>query len=159
MDNKANVKWGDVLNLFYPIGKLWISTNPTNPAELVGGTWNPISSDTFIASVGLKTAGQTGGNNNAPIVQHTHPALTHNSGVIHIMRYDETQYKSSGAFTEGAAETQIDASSGIGYKTLRGFKNTLSLGNHTISNPSGSVSATNANMPKYLACYIWQRIA
>lgn len=35
--------WVNILEVFYPVGSVYISTVPTSPAGFIGGTWTPIS--------------------------------------------------------------------------------------------------------------------
>lgn len=45
----------------WPVGSVYTSSKPTSPAELFGGTWEPIQ-DTFLWCAGPKhAAGETGG--------------------------------------------------------------------------------------------------
>ena len=59
----------------YPIGSIYISTSPTNPSTLFGGTWTQIE-DRFLLSAGSTySAGSTGGSADAVVVEHRHNLL------------------------------------------------------------------------------------
>lgn len=57
VDNYINMTADEVyinntslLNMFFPIGKLWISTDPTSPASIVGGSWEQIKDKQILAA-------------------------------------------------------------------------------------------------------------
>lgn len=45
----------------HPVGSLYISENPTSPAELYGGTWEQIKDSFILAAGDTYAAGSTGG--------------------------------------------------------------------------------------------------
>lgn len=154
---KAAVLHGEIEELFnrfllkkYPIGKLWISVNSTNPENIVGGKWEFIGSDTFIASHGITNAGNVGGSNNAINVSHSHTG--------------------SVSTTNGSFEAMNHSANPTGFVTYENLSSgpTGTLGNagrytlnhnHGLTINSAGSSGDNKNMPKYLACYIFKRIA
>lgn len=81
---KTEVEWKTLLNLVYPIGSFYITTKPTSPASLFGGTWSYLRPNTFICNGpedrngGSLTEDYTdhinnyGGSNDAIIPKHTH---------------------------------------------------------------------------------------
>lgn len=50
----------NLLDIVYPVGAVYISNNSTTPANIIGGTWTKVASDTFICS---GTPNATGGTN------------------------------------------------------------------------------------------------
>ena len=65
-NNKVNSS--DLINLIYPVGSIYMSTNNVSPATFLGGTWVAIQ-DRFLLSAGSSySAGSTGGeaHNNMP---------------------------------------------------------------------------------------------
>lgn len=66
-----------LLNFCYPIGSLYWSSSPTNPAELFGGTWTQIK-DRFILTAGDTYAnGATGGSATVKLTVSNLPAHSH----------------------------------------------------------------------------------
>ena len=59
----------DFINLFYPIGSIYISVNSVSPAILFGGTWVQIENTFLLASSNNYIAGTTGG---SATNSHTH---------------------------------------------------------------------------------------
>lgn len=47
---KVYVDGKTILDKFFPIGKLWISTDPTSPASIVGGSWEQIKDKQILAA-------------------------------------------------------------------------------------------------------------
>ena len=48
----------NLLDVVYPVGLVYFSTDTTSPASTVGGTWTAVASDTFIcAGTPLSTGG------------------------------------------------------------------------------------------------------
>lgn len=63
--------------LSWPVGSIYISSKPTDPHELFGGTWKPIQ-DTFLWCAGPKhAAGTTGGEETHTLTIEEMPAHTH----------------------------------------------------------------------------------
>lgn len=156
------------LDGIYPIGSIYISVNNVNPSSFLGGKWELIQDDTFIASKGLKNAGQIGGSNNAAIINHIHTI----DGGSH--RHNLWSHNGYASNCSGIGDSNTGPNLGIGCAdnnaTYNWYDKTPSnRGNHQVvsdtshthncSNPTGGESATNKNMPKYLACYIFKRIA
>lgn len=59
---KVYVDGKTILDKFFPIGKTWISTDPTSPASIVGGSWEQIKGRFILAADNSHAAGTTGGN-------------------------------------------------------------------------------------------------
>ena len=59
----TNKKIGDtkLVDLFYPIGSIYMSVNSTSPATLFGGNWERLKDTFLLASGDIYPAGQTGG--------------------------------------------------------------------------------------------------
>lgn len=51
----------NLLNILYPVGSIYITTNSTSPSQLIGGSWNKVE-DKFLLGSGVDFAlGATGG--------------------------------------------------------------------------------------------------
>lgn len=120
----------------YPVGAIYMSNSPSSPASLFGGIWARIK-DCFILAAGDKyAAGATGGSADAVVVSHTHTLsklITGDGGI------------------------QVD-----GATVQRGYvgsseSNIANLHPEKYSISETGESATGANMPPYLAVYMWQR--
>jgi microcystin-dependent protein len=82
------VKWLNLLNLFYPVGTIYMSVNNTNPGTFMGGTWaawgsgrTPVGVDT--GQTEFDTVEETGGAKTHTLAAtemptHTHTQDSHN---------------------------------------------------------------------------------
>ena len=146
-----------LVDIFLPVGKVYISADPTSPAELFGGTWERLE-DVFLLAAGAKhAAGSTGGEE-----AHTLTVGEMPSHGNHLMQGRMYQ------------ELADNASNDSGYRS-----NTLYLGKNTFAStgdinrgwkdwnggemyPAGTLKGggnSHNNMPPYLAVYTWKRIA
>ena len=130
-----------------PVGKLWISDDPTSPASIVGGTWERIK-DTFILAAGnTYAAGSTGGEAAHKLSETEMPRHTHNQN----------------AYTSDGNENIVVSSKTTG--SLSGATQPYSYGYISGKSPArlntsytGKSNAHN-NMPPYTAMYAWKRVA
>lgn len=140
-------KLSKILNSVYPIGSIYISVNSTDPGTLFGGTWERIK-DRFLLSAGdTYAAGNTGGSAKATLPSHTH---TFGSG-----GYQMWGAKIGKGSTEPGNQISGDkkyyaAATGGSTSNYKWLENVDSKGVRDVS---------QANMPPYLAVYVWQRIA
>lgn len=44
--------WVDGVDIFYPVGAIYMSTNDTSPAEMFGGTWSALDDGRFLRPMG-----------------------------------------------------------------------------------------------------------
>lgn len=64
----------NILDIVYPVGSVFISNNSTSPADLIGGTWTKLDSDTFIC---CGTPNVTGGTNSIRLTIDQMPSHNH----------------------------------------------------------------------------------
>lgn len=167
----------------YPIGAYYISSSPTSPATLFGGTWVQVK-DRMILAVGdtYNSAGLTGGSattklvvNNIPSHNHscgTAGNHTHTRGSMNITGTLRALDNYGGVGTSGAfyqtgtrskgyeAGNQTENFHGVGFDASRNWSGaTSSNGNHahTIGN-TGSGTAFTTISP-YITAYVWRRTA
>lgn len=159
----------------YPIGAYYISSSPTSPATLFGGTWVQVK-DRMILAVGdtYNSAGLTGGSattklvvNNIPSHNHTcsttgshsHSASTGSAGT-HTHKY----ITRTGSGTSGnVAEMQTSGGGYNGSMSSDGAHThsvTINAnGNHAHSiGYTGSGTAFTTISP-YITAYVWRRTA
>lgn len=67
----------ELLLAAHPVGSLYWSSKPTNPAALFGGTWKQIKDRFILASGDTYTNGATGGNANTTLAEENLPRHTH----------------------------------------------------------------------------------
>lgn len=136
-----------VVDLIYPVGSIYMSVNSADPGTLFGGTWQQIK-DKFLLSAGdTYAAGTSGGSAKATLPSHTH---TVGSG-----GYQLWGAKSGKGSTEPGNQISGDAKY---YAAATGgsTSNYKWLGS---VDSKGVSDVSQANMPPYLAVYVWQRIS
>ena len=155
-DQNGNVDLtAKLLQMIYPVGSIYMSTNNVSPATFIGGTWTLIQGKFLLAAGDGYTAGDTGG-------EATHTLTAAESGQKEITISGDgahqhnvlMKYRQAGVVTGSAAYFHGD-----GTLNYTGFSTVADQGAHSHS-VSGS-DATNAhnNMPPYLVVYVWTRTA
>lgn len=123
-----------MLDVFYPIGSVYISSQPTDPGTLFGGTWMRIK-DTFILAAGDSYAiGATGGAASVTLTKAQMPKHTH-----------KVKYTGGNANGIYGGQPGTSVSADFSYNSL-------------IIDYEGGDQAHN-NMPPYITRYVWERTA
>ncbi len=151
-----------LLDLVHPVGSIYISKDPTDPGDMFGGVWSPIT-DRF-----LLTAGSTYHVGDADGGEATH-TLTASELPTH------THYAKGNNSTENdnwtiPAVRNISGSSGI-LTVSQGmdrvvpaskFESDASWGNFYLSSETGGITGTagtaHNNLPPYTIVYAWERV-
>ena len=164
----------------YPIGAYYVSSDPTSPATLFGGTWERVQDRMILAAGSTYTAGLTGGSatktldvDNMPYHNHscdTQGGHTHTRGSMNITGWFD-------------AEDADNASGGAFYVSYRGSTHNIQTPGGTTNTMfyfdasrawSGETSRNGAHqhnigyngsgdafdiMPPYIVAYVWRRTA
>lgn len=64
----------------YPVGSIYLSMASTNPSTLFGGTWQKLEGRFLLTSDSDRSAGETGGSNDAVAIEHTHTGTAASAG-------------------------------------------------------------------------------
>ena len=124
-----------LVDLIYPVGSIYTSTNSTSPATLFGGTWTQLE-DRFLLGAGTSyTAGATGGAATVTLTTDQIPGHTH--------------------IAAGYRESY--AGSGTARNTPVSWNSSSRSGQYTSSSTGGGQA--HNNMPPYLVVYMWERTA
>ena len=128
---------GELRNIFYPVGTIYMSTSSTNPQTFIGGTWVQIQ-DTFLLAAGTTyVAGSSGGEATHTLTTDEMPSHSHTvygTTANHGQGWDDTSHP--------RAEVWVDKTNDR---------------NPYVAS-SGGGQAHN-NMPPYLTVYMWKRTA
>nr|DAH23576.1 MAG TPA: baseplate protein [Caudoviricetes sp.] len=102
----------NLLEIIYPIGSCYFSTNSTSPSELIGGTWEQMTGGVLglVGSTGVASAGENGGSTKISIDQlpsHDHlgdakKPLQQNQGweyIVHIVSFGDDPNGTVGSYT------------------------------------------------------------
>ena len=128
---KVTGKIIDLVDMIYPIGSVYISTQSTNPKNFLGGTGEQIQGRFLLGASATYPNGTTGG------------AATHTLTIEEMPKHSHTY-----------SETYKNTSNGYGGK----FSGSWVSQTDSNTSDTGSGKAHN-NMPPYLAVYIWKRIS
>lgn len=134
-----------LLNALYPVGSIYVSKDPTDPAELFGGSWKRIK-ERFIWAIGdNENPGDTGGEKTHTLTEAELPEL---SGSIYnfALQSNDVSVGTSGVFS---------TRSGAQWATYGTNGDTTN--SDIVDFSAGSEQAHN-NMPPWEGFYIWERI-
>ena len=129
-----------LLEMFYPIGRLWISKDPTSPAEKIGGVWEQITGAFLRAANDTATGG-------SDTLSLTGPQMpTHDHGFPIYQSINEVNSNNLGL-------TSSSPSFG-GRCIVRSAGSNIGM----ISTSAGSREAFD-NRPSFQNVYAWHRVA
>lgn len=134
---------GNLIDIIYPVGSIYMSVNDTNPSILFHGTWERIKDRFLLASGDTYSAGSTGGEANHTLTVDEMPSHAHNFD-NYISGYPDTSNR-----TEMGKWT-------MPLINLVNPNDTVGAGQYT--NAAGNSKPHN-NMPPYLSVYVWKRTA
>lgn len=146
------------LDMIYPVGTVYISTNSTSPSSFLGGTWERIQ-DTFLLAAGSTyTAGDTGGN-----ATHSHTTNAGTTGGTALTVDQMPPHKHRIRFYANAGDIAqnwgvVDNVNQKSYWTSDPVEATGGGQAHTHTQVSVGTDS-QSNMPPYLAVYVWERTA
>jgi len=150
-----------IVNIYYPIGSIYLSVNSANPGTLFGGTWEQIKDKFLLAAGDNHSAGSTGGSEDAVTVSHSHS-------------FSGTTSSNRSHMHTGLSRRGLNGSSYTGVESGTAYNGTLDYEvdpyihtssdgahTHTYSGTVGSSgeSGNGKNMPPYLTVYMWKRTA
>ena len=154
---------GDIIDMVYPVGAIYMSTTNTSPQSLFGGTWTAIRSGRMLVSetggVGY-TAGNTGGSKDAVAVTHGHADTLYvpsGGSHTHPLQFLAVAH-GEGEDSPNATGTEAGTSGTVRTMSTN-HKATATSHSHPISGSvtDSGISGTDKNMPPYLAVYMWER--
>ncbi|MEE0357818.1 MAG: hypothetical protein UDN31_09500, partial [Phascolarctobacterium succinatutens] len=178
----STVDVSSIVDIIYPVGSLYWSKNPTNPATLFGGTWTQIK-DKFILAAGDSYAqGATGGASTvtlttAQMPMHTHGASTDTAGAHNHTRGSmeitggmawSNLTSLQGAFYQGKYQPSYGAANvhddwkGIDFAASRSWSGATSYNgyhSHPVTVDNSGNGESHENMPPYVTYYCWERTA
>lgn len=145
-DDKSKKIFDEFINFIYPVGSIYMSVSSIDPSERFGGTWERIEDRFLLCAGNSYKAGTTGGSAQATLPSHSHS--------IGSSAYHWWVAKRGKGSTEGGGKI---SGSGKNYSAVldEGSSNYKWINN---TDNSGSTDVSQANMPPYLAVYVWERI-
>lgn len=125
----------------HPVGSLYISENPTSPAELYGGTWERVKGKFIMGASDTYPAGSTGG------------SATHTQTINEIASHEHSY-----SFTVGNAIAGSDFVYFRNGQFSTGSKDGDSYKSYYATTSVGKSKPMNILNP-YYSMYIWRRVA
>ena len=156
----------NLLDIIYPVGSIYTSTNSTNPKNIWGGEWSPIEGQFLLGANNTYSAGTTGGAATVALTTAQIPAHTHGwktlTGAVNVRPLSN---KTASAFggVSGIVTTPRASGTFNGGLDFTGFSAGVKGWNIQVDASHEHASVGNGqahnNMPPYLAVYMWQRTA
>lgn len=158
----GNGAWASLIDMVYPVGSIYMSTQNTSPATLFGGTWQALENRFLVGAGDTYTAGVTGGEAThtltaSELPQHTHWASGNSQaengdwGIAEVKNISGT----SGVLPVAAGSDRIVPATT--------YASEASWSNVNLETQTGGVAATvgtaHNNLPPYLPVYMWERTA
>ena len=147
---KNGDSWIDGVDIFYPIGAIYMSTNETSPAEMFGGIWSQLTNKFLYASTSTATGGSATHSHHVPIGIDS-PSYDRNQ--IRIYGWRNGDYRP----IYGTYEQSNSLSNYIYVNTNHG--NTSVGGSTSQSGSINTISSTASILPPYQGVYCWIRTA
>lgn len=131
------VSQSNLVDLVYPVGSYYWSSNSTSPSTLFGGTWTQVKDRFVLAAGDSYSVNATGGEK------------THTLTIDEMPGHDHRASQWGGLYVWGGANSSKFAEGSGGYETLLSGVNTSSTGGGHSHN----------NMPPYIVAFCWRRTA
>lgn len=143
-----------IVDRVYPIGCLYWSNDSTDPGDLFGGTWTPIT-DKFILAAGSNHTVSTSIQNPDALDGGAE------SDSFNTTHKHQAPIGSNGSAVGGVAiNGTFNGGNGCAYRTAnQSYSGTLSGNVHMWYTGDATVSATIDTMPPYVVKYCWERVA
>lgn len=147
----------------YPIGAVYISTQPTNPASILGGSWKALNEGrVLIGANAAYPAGSKGGEASVvlsvdQIPSHSHSGSTSTSGQHLHNIYGTSNEKDRWAYVPAYIDTEHKLLTTTGQSLGTTAYGGLHYHSLDISNTGGN--KPHNNLPPYLSVYMWERIS
>ena len=146
-----------LLDMVYPVGAYYSSSDPTSPAELFGGTWEEIHGRFLFAEDDAHPAGSTGGEEKHTLTVGEMPS--HGNHLMQGRMYEELAENASNDSSYRSNTLYLPKTAFVSTGNInRGWKDWNGGEMYPAGTLKGGGNPHN-NMPPYLAVYTWKRIA
>lgn len=133
----------NLINLIYPIGSIYMSTNEISPQTFLGGTWGRIQDRFLLCAGSTYSNGSTGG-------EAKHTLTANESGLPNHNHPTNSTYANVSGTGPTGGDNHIWPSDGGYYFNYK---------NSTDNAGGWNASQAHNNMPPYLVVYCWNRTA
>jgi len=149
-----------MLDICYPVGSIYQSTENVSPATFLGGTWISLSGYMLrgaTSGVRQNTNALDGGADSVTIssvASHNHTQNAHGHGLVQDGNPDQTL--AIGPHTSSRGNYKP---AGIDWGATDSNAGWKKVSNTTATNIANGANYTVATLPKYKNVYMWERIA
>ena len=162
-------KFASILDLVYPVGSIYMSVDPRNPHEFIGGTWVEWGKGKVPVGVDkddndFNAAGKEGGEKTHYLSVSEMPSHSHEGTYTSPKSETTGKPDNNGEYSDTKYSVHYDVTeSGMRYvETSSGMVVPIPLNNviesiHGVY-PNGGSQAHN-NLQPYITCYMWKRTA
>lgn len=161
-DSDGKIKEKSIFDAIYPVGSIYMSASDVNPSALFGGTWEPwgsgrvpvgVSSDDDDFSLAEATGGEKAHTLTlSEMPKHTHNPLTTNSD------YPATSFLQGHSINRKKVAINPSSADETRYAFVGANEELNNLVYGSTTDTAGGGTAHN-NMPPYITCYMFKRIA
>ena len=162
-------KFASILDLVYPVGSIYMSVDPRNPHEFIGGTWVEWGKGKVPVGVDkddndFNAAGKEGGEKTHYLSVSEMPSHNHEGTYDYSNSSITGREDSRGEYSETKYSVHYDVTQGgMRYaETSSGMVIPIPVSNVIESihgvRPNGGSQAHN-NLQPYITCYMWKRTA
>ena len=149
----------EMLNMFYPVGSIYMAYTNINPSTLFGGTWTQIKDSFLLAAGNTYSAGSTGGEAVHTLKENEIPSHNHGSkSLVGYMWNIASQSDTNNLAASGIVSTDMVEGHGYAMNSTSGVVDGFKIDATHTHNSFGGGKSHN-NMPPYLAVYMWKRTA
>ena len=141
-----------IVDMIYPIGSYYWSSNAANPSSIFGGTWKQVKDKFVLAAGDSYKVGTTGGEASHKLSVNEIPSHAHG------VRVRVQGYKGWESFTSNSHGVMFNANSDIGYHLPNYTAHSAVVTADADTSPNGGSNHHN-NMPPYITAYCWHRTA
>lgn len=150
-----------IIDMVYPVGSYYWSSNATNPGSIFGGTWEQVKDKFVLAAGDSYKVGATGGEATHKLTvsempSHNHSASTNSTGShSHYVNAKNTddEVAGYGLYVNGGFTGRCIVTGGKYWSSSNGAHS------HSVTVNSTGGSGAHNNMPPYIVAYCWHRTA
>lgn len=150
-----------VLDMFFPVGSVYITMNNVDPNTQFGGTWVRIQ-NRFLLGSGSRSNRATGGSETVSLSTSNMPSHSHSVGSAQRITGYFQAFRGNGGQVAGGAFTSSHVTTGGiqggGYQETDRFDFDSSRSTSGNTGSAGSGSSFNIMNP-YIVCTMWERTA
>lgn len=147
----------NLLDIIYPIGSIYTSTNSTNPKNIWGGEWSPIEGQFLLGASSTYSAGTTGGAATVTLTTEQMPAHDHGWKTLTGTVWNIPGQSATQEFSFSGILSSANKREGHGYTVNTTTANDGFVVNASHQHNTVGSGQAHDNMPPYLAVYMWKR--